>query len=1414
MLETKIINPDYIFEVSWEVCNKVGGIYTVLTTKALTLVKEHRDNLIFIGPDVWKETRDNPDFTEDKFLFRSWKEHAEKEGLHFKLGRWNIAGNPVVILADFTKLFSIKDKIFADLWIKFKLDSLSGQWDYTEPAMFGYAAAKIIESFYKYNLSSRDKIIAQFHEWLTGTGVLYLKDAVPQVGTVFTTHATTVGRSIAGNGLPLYRDLLTFDGDLKAKEFGISSKQSLEKNAALNADCFTTVSEITAKECAQFLGKDTDIITPNGFEDSFVPDDSKFDEKRHIARTKLFDVAEALLNQKLDRGSLLVINSGRYEYKNKGIDLFIDSMAKINDEPNNGKCIIAFITVPANYIGPRTELLERIENPDFNNPISQEYLTHNLHDSEYDPILKRIREKKLNNSPTDKVKIIFVPCYFNSFDGIFNLPYYDLLIGFDLSAFPSYYEPWGYTPLESIAFHIPTITTSLAGFGLWMKSRNGSFKNGVMVIERDDDNNEEVVNKIVENIILMASYTEEEVKTVRQNAYNVSRNALWLNLIKYYKLAYSIALEKVELRSDLFKDKEHSESPAIPEKYHQKPNWKKVLVKSELPKSLTGLNLIARNLWWTWHYEATELFEMVDPDLWEENHHNPLSMIESLTYEHCVELAKEEDFMIKLNMVFADFNHYMEQKKDKTDELIAYFSMEFGLHDSVKIFSGGLGILAGDCLKEASDSNVNIVGVGLLYRYGYFNQNLSLSGAQLATYLPQKFTRIPVEPVRDKDGNWVMVSLSLPGRVLYAKVWKIEVGRVTLYLMDTDIELNSEADRFITHLLYGGDNENRLKQELLLGVGGIRLFEKLEIHPKIYHCNEGHAAFIGLERLRKYVQDENLAFSEAIEVVRSSTLFTTHTPVPAGHDSFSDDLLRTYIPHYPDRLNISWDTFIGYGKVNENDPTEKFSMSILAAKLSQEMNGVSKIHGIVSQKMFNDIWEGYFPEELHVGYVTNGVHYQTWAAKSWQQLYQKEFGEGFLNNQSDRNYWKKIHNVPDVDIWNIRQNQRKELFEYLKSRILDNLTIRQENPKTIFDTLESFNDKALTIGFARRFATYKRAHLLFKNLEHLSEIVNNKHRPVQFLFAGKAHPNDKAGQDLIKMVIEISRKKEFIGKITFLENYDIELAKKLVQGVDIWLNTPTRPLEASGTSGEKAVMNGVVNFSVLDGWWAEGYVPYAGWSLPEKQTYENTAFQDELDAETIYNILEGQIIPTFYDRNEQDVPVKWISYVKNTISDIAPRFTTKRMIDDYQEKFYKKLLERSHHIHKNNYEMAKQIASWKKKVMRSWESIEVVSINIPDSTNTPLVLGENFQAEIVLDLNELADSDVGIEVVFGQKKMDEVQEISFIREMNLVKRENHQVTFTIEIPAIRAGVFDYAFRVYPKNNLLAHRQDFGIVKWL
>jgi alpha-glucan phosphorylase-like protein len=844
----------------------------------------------------------------------------------------------------------------------------------------------------------------------------------------------------------------------------------------------------------------------------------------------------------------------------------------------------------------------------------------------------------------------------------------------------------------------------------------------------------------------------------------------------------------------------------------EQPTWKKLFVESNIPEKLSQLKEISRNLWWVWNTEARELFQSIDPDTWEECEHNPILLLEEVNYQRFLELEKDEEFILKMNHVSALFQKYLEARKELKGPSIAYFSMEYGLHDSLKIFSGGLGILAGDYLKEASDSKVNLVAVGLLYRYGYFRQNISINGEQLSNYDAQQFSKIPVQPAYDSDGNWIFVEVDYPGRTVIARVWQVNVGSIKLYLLDTDFEANSDEDRFVTHHLYGGDNENRLKQEMLLGLGGIRALKKLGYETDIYHCNEGHAAMIGLERIANLVSEKGLLYAEAKEVVRASTLFTTHTPVPAGHDSFYQDMFRNYMFKFPEKIGISWDEFCNLGKADLHE--DHFNMSYLACNLSQGINGVSMLHGEVSKDVLSPLYKGFLPEELEVGYVTNGVHYSSWAAKEWKEFHQKYFGKNFPEEQLDFDLWEKIYQVPDEEIWKMKQALRSKTIAYVKQRFTSSWIKRNENPKLISEVLGKLNPEALTIGFARRFATYKRAHLLFRNLDRLSKLVNNPTRPVQFLFAGKAHPADKAGQDLIRYIVEISKRPEFAGKIIFVQNYDMNLAKTMLQGVDIWMNTPTRPLEASGTSGEKGVMNGTIHFSVLDGWWVEGYKKDAGWALSQENAYDVNDLQDQLDAETIYNILEEEILPVFYDRNSKGVPEKWVSYIKNTFAQVAPNFTTARMMRDYHDRFYNPQAERAARLIDSDFKLAKEIAKWKLGVSEVWEQIEVKNVQITDGITNVLKIGEQYPARVEVDLKGLKPEDIGIEMVITEIGKDNNPTLIECLQFEVESSDKSVVTYKLNLHLMNAGAFGYAIRMYPKNKELPHRQDFQYLKWI
>ncbi len=843
------------------------------------------------------------------------------------------------------------------------------------------------------------------------------------------------------------------------------------------------------------------------------------------------------------------------------------------------------------------------------------------------------------------------------------------------------------------------------------------------------------------------------------------------------------------------------------------PIWRDITVKSDLPSKLKPLEEIAKNLWWVWDSDAKNLFHDLNTDIWRMTGENPIMLLQQLSSERLQEIIANQGLMARIAKTYADYKEYMKKPMRKDLPKIAYFSMEYGLCNCLKIYSGGLGVLAGDYIKEASDSCIDMTAVGFLYRFGYFTQSLSSDGQQIANYESQNFNQLPIEQLCDENGHPLILEVPYPGRIIYSHIWQVNVGRMKLYLMDTDFDMNSEFDRSITHQLYGGDLENRIKQEYLLGIGGILMLKKLGIKADIYHCNEGHAALLNLQRLVEYIQEDHLDFNVALELVRASSLYTVHTPVSAGHDYFDENLFGKYMGEYPAKLGISWNDLINMGRSNPNT-NERFCMSVFALNTCQEANGVSWLHGEVSKKMFANIWKGYSWEESHVGYVTNGVHMPTWAASEWKEFYKTKLGDGIFDNQSNPDAWKGIFKVKDEEIWEMRTKLKYKFIEFVKRDFKEKWLANHGDPSAVMKIVDKINPNALLIGFARRFATYKRAHLVFTDLERLEKIVNNERFPVQFIYSGKAHPADGAGQGLIKRIIEISRMPQFLGKIIFLEDYNLTVAKRLVSGVDIWLNTPTRPLEASGTSGEKAEMNGVLNFSVLDGWWYEGfrYDENAGWALTDARTFTDQTQQDKLDAATLYSMLENEIVPLYFAKNSRGYSPEWVQYIKRSIGNIAPHFTMKRMIEDYIERFYNKEAARSKKLQANDCFLAKEIVAWKEKVAAAWDGIKVFNVNISDDIYNNSTTGQTYTVQIVLDTNGLG-KDIAIESVI-YKTENGNEKFWGTKEFDVVKEEGNVLTYELKSTLKDAGIFRYGYRMYPKNAALPHRQDFAYTRWI
>jgi starch phosphorylase len=838
-----------------------------------------------------------------------------------------------------------------------------------------------------------------------------------------------------------------------------------------------------------------------------------------------------------------------------------------------------------------------------------------------------------------------------------------------------------------------------------------------------------------------------------------------------------------------------------------------------MPARINRLYELAYNLWWSWHPEAQALYSSLDTDLWENVSHNPVRFLSEIEPEKLESAATNEEYLAHYDTIIQDFDHYIHPRADETwfsttypelvGKTIAYFSAEFGLHESLPIYSGGLGILSGDHCKEASDLGLPFVGMGFLYPQGYFHQRVTREGTQEAFYDKLHFSEAPAHAALGPDGNEVVISVDLPGRRIYAKVWKVQVGRVTLYLMDTDIPPNAPADRELSARLYGGDREIRISQEIVLGIGGVRALRALGIYPDAWHINEGHAAFLSLERCRELVTS-GLTFHEACEVVKANSLFTTHTPVPAGNDTFNFDLIDKYFSSYWGQLGLNREQFLEVAR-EDHGWGATYGMTVLALNLTGQHNGVSALHGEVSRRMWQFLWPGLDEKEVPIGAITNGVHTFSWIAPELNQLYGRYLDPNwgyFVDNQQ---FWDQhIAQLPDEELWKIHHQLKEALIVYARQRLAKQHLRLGEGPPQIAEFASMLNPNALIIGFARRFATYKRATLIFRHLEHLRPILNNPDRPVQIIFAGKAHPADDPGKALIKQIYQISRSDEFKGKVIFLENYDMEMARYLVSGCDMWLNNPIRPHEASGTSGQKASLNGLPNCSILDGWWAEGYNGFNGWAIGEEREYYDQEAQAEADSLSLYHILEEEILPSYFNRGTDGIPHSWTKTMKEAIRTCAPQFSMRRMIKDYTNRYYVSLIQQSIQIQQNQYERERKLAAWKQHIRQYWNRVELY---IEGERNKQLSLGEGIEVHAWVRCDGLKPEDLCVELVYGASK-EETALPEHTLPMSYVKREQDgSYRYDVLLKPEESGSIAYNVRVVPCHLDLTEKYELGLIRW-
>ena len=1419
------LGPLYVFEISWEVCNKVGGIYTVLATKAAEMVRRYGDRYILIGPKIWSQDHyAAPEQFIPENPFPELVNAMAQAGVDVSCGRWDIPGKPRCILVDFSAAYKEKDRILESLWSNYQVDSLTGGWDYVEPVLFGHTAGSVIQHFANHYAMDAE-IVAHWHEWMVGSGMLHLKLTAPEIASVFTTHATILGRSIASSGESLETALSSLDAPARAKALHIRAKYSLEHALIQEADCFTTVSTTTADEAHGIYGRRADVLLPNGLGAAFP--NPAFMETDRVARVRreLFTLAETMTGEGIDpKRSKLVVTSGRYEYVNKGVNLLVDALALLESrqvgEPGDW---VVFFLLPADHGGPDQTLLANLQaGRSSADPV---VTTHVLADSGSDALLSHTAQVGLKNGADSRVRLIFAPVYLDGRDGVFNREYYELLPAFDLSIFPSHYEPWGYTPLESIGFGVPTVTSDLAGFGQWAAARSDLNETAVYVLPRGQRTYQQSVRLLAKHLVNWSESDDSSRQAAGREALILSQKARWEKFASFYEAAHRASLlartKRLPGVAKRFASPKKPKSPqqqrlVVEGEHVGMMHWRPFTVKNRMPNALQGLESLAYNLWWSWSFPAEALFRDLDQRLWEATGHNPVKLLDTLPQAVLDAAAEDEAFLARYRDVMAAFQTYLDARRGSVNPEIAYFCMEYGIHECLALYSGGLGVLAGDHLKAASDLDLPLVAVGMAYHAGYFRQKFDISGNQIDEPMQLDFSAMPMRLLRREDGTPLQIKILFPGHKLHIGVWEVAVGSVRLFLLDTDLPQNTPHDRAITANLYGGDQEKRLRQEMVLGIGGRNLLAELELNPKVWHLNEGHASFLVLSRAAALMQQHNLDFQTAIAYCRETGVFTTHTPVPAGHDVFPEDLMRPYFSIYRHILHISWDRIMDLGRYPEDDQGKAFSMTVLGMRGSADVNGVSQLHGEVSQRNLQPIAPGYHWREVPVGAITNGVHLPTWLAPSLQTLLDQELTEGWHEADRYEDVWQQLATLDKGRFREIRTQLKRTLLGEIRQQIMGIWDRHQDDPGLLNAILGNLREDACIIGFARRFAPYKRATLLFRDLEVLGRMVSNPDRPVIFLFAGKAHPADEMGKALIKEIHQISRRPPFQGRIILLENYDMALAKHLVRGCDIWLNTPTRPLEASGTSGMKAAMNGVVNVSVLDGWWVEGYNGDNGWAIGEDRIYESAEYQDDYDSQHLYSLLEEQVLPRYFGHGEGPSDA-WLDTALASMNSSLAAFAARRMVGQYRDNYYGPAAGRATTLVENQFQAAQDSAGLKRRLSQLWEHLRVLDFHVGGIQDGTIHHGDEVSLQVSLQHPKIAPSQIEVQMVVGLRDPDGDLRNLEIYPLSCDGTDDNGVSHWKGMyQPSRSGAKAFGLRVVPRLPLERHgvATDLALVHWV
>lgn len=1404
-------------EVSWEVCNKVGGINTVLATKAKYALQNFPDRYLAIGP--WLDRNDS--FVEQMLpLLEPISKVLYEKNIRCRYGYWDTPQCPPIptILVEYKNRYKIDDLLYR-LWSHFEVDSLASNFEYIEPILFSTAAGEIIKTIGE-DVLIEEQLIAHFHEWLCGAGSLYIQQYAPQIVTVFTTHATVLGRALAGAHQDIYHLPAHFSPNLEANKQGVFAKHSMESATAKFSDCFTTVSRITAEESLNMLGKYPEKIVFNGMDMQRIQHASP--DKINSNRKKLIDIAEKITRKPISDHALLFMTSGRYEPHNKGFDLFLKSLALLEKDLNeDSPPIVALFLIGSGYRTKHDSLLDETIALDGRQKEAIGIATHRINNPYDDPIIRLCNEYNLRYS--NKIHVVFSDAYLNGSDGVFDILYEEALEACDLSVFPSAYEPWGYTPLESITYGTPTITSDVAGFGCWVYDLREDYQGAVYVLPRKDKTDKEATDQLCDYLKTILKQSRSEREIFRSKARQIAQLADWKYFYNDYLDAYDQACEFNEIihhplsstyLTNSFTTNIHGEESFT-------PKLRTFEHESQLPKALEELRPLVNNFWWSWNDEVACLLQELDARLWEKSKHNPVYFLNFASNLMLMKKANDPHYISNYLHILSRFHSYMGNRVPhkmcdtsifNAEHPIAYFCLEYALDECLSIYSGGLGVLAGDYLKTLSDLNIPTIAIGLFYKQGYFIQKINAQGDQVAFYDSKNPNQLPMHQLNDENGKPLMINLEILERTVHLCVWEVKVGHVNLYLFDTDIPENTPEDRLITSKLYVGTPENRFIQELILGIGGVRLITHyLKVKPALYHLNEGHSVFLLLERIRALC-NEGFSHIEAAWIVYTSSIFTTHTSVPAGNEVYEKALIRKYGEKPMERLKIPLDELLRLGQSNVSP--NKFSLTALALRLACGSNAVSKIHRQVVCSMWKDIWKGFLQDELPTTYVTNGVHLPTWLGPDLKKLFHSSLKDNWMDQIEDPTIWKDIYSIPDESLWEAHQTQKEKLLASIRSRILSEYTARNERKRLIKSSLDALKKNSLLICLSRRFATYKRHDLILKNRERLAKLLVDEKKPVILVIAGKAHPADGVGNEKIHLFIEAIRDELFQGHIIFLEDYDLVLAKSLVQGADVWLNNPIRYSEACGTSGMKAGMNGVLNLSTRDGWWDEAYSPDIGWTIESIDTHGDESKRDEIESMFLLDILETSVIPTYFNVQQGEINSHWVAMMKASIATLSYQFNTVRMAQDYFERLYNPVGAYAKHLIENNYVKLKELTEWKKDIANRFTTVQIKTILVDGIKDGKIHSDGIIHIKLLLFSGKVKANELKVEFVLIKNDENQSTMPPTVIPLTLEdSRDSGILTYSTKYHLIETGFYSYGIRLLPVHPLLIHPQDSEVVIW-